>query len=178
MTELAREYGEGLFLLCQEERLLERVEADLDALKALFAAEPEYGRLLSSRAVPKAERLRLCDEALRGRVHPYALNFVKILIERGALHELGDCAAHYHTRALEAEGVVEARVTSARPLTQAQSEALIKRLRQLSGMKVVLAVTVDPSVIGGLRVDMQHKRYDNTIQHRMELMRRHLTGDL
>ena len=52
-----------------------------------------------------------------------------------------------------------------------------KRLSALSGKRALLQVTVDPGVIGGLRVDMQDKRYDNTIQHRMALLKRHLTEE-
>ncbi len=178
MTDLSREYGEGLFLLCQEEGLPRRVEDDLTAICQLLRDEPDYARLLGSHAVPRKERLQLVDEALRGRVADYTLNFVKILIERGALHELPGCLEHFHARALDESGVVEAKVVAAKPLTPAQTEALTARLSQLSGKKAQLVVSIDPAVVGGLRVDMQGKRYDNTIQHRMDLMRRRLTDEM
>ena len=177
MTDLAREYGEGLFLLCRQEGLIDPIEDDLQSLCSLFSAQPEYLRLLSSRAIPRAERLNMCAQALRGQVHEYTLNFVRILIERGALNELKGCLEHFHARALEEKGLVEARVVTARPLTPAQKAALEKRLSALSGKRALLQVTVDPSVIGGLRVDIEDKRYDNTIQHRMALLKRHLTEE-
>ena len=178
MTDIGREYGEGLFLLCQEEGLIQRVEDELKQVLKLFSDNPEYDSLLSARMVPKSERLALCDQAFRGQVHEYVLNFLKILIERGALHELGACSEHFHQRLIEVMGLVEATVLTAKPLTPAQTSALQKKLSDLSGKKAVLSVTVDPSLVGGLRVDMQGMRYDNTIQHRLDLMRRRLTDEM
>ena len=40
-----------------------------------------------------------------------------------------------------------------------------------------LDVRLDKALIGGLRVDMQGRRYDNTIQHRLDLMRRYLADE-
>ena len=87
MTDLAREYGEGLYALCAEEKLTEDMLAELQALKALFRQEPDFCRLLSNMSLPKQERVQILDSALRGQVHPYMLNFLKLLCERGILHE-------------------------------------------------------------------------------------------
>ena len=177
MTELAREYGEGLFDLAREERLLDDIHGEMNALRESFRAEPRYIRLLQSHALSKEERLGILDEAFRGRVHPSVLNFMKLLLERGALSELPDCARHFHNRWCEEKGIVEARVTAASPLTDAQRAALIRRLGELCGRQVELLVTIDPAVMGGLRVDMEGRRYDNTIRHRLDLMRRHLADE-
>ena len=178
MTDIGREYGEGLFLLCQEEGLIQRVEDELNQVVTLLSDNPEYVSLLCARTVPKSERLALCDRAFRGQVHEYVLSFLKILIERGALNELGACSEHFHQRMIEVMGLVEASVVTAKPLTPAQTDALQKKLSDLSGRKALLSVTVDPALVGGLRVDMQGRRYDNTIQHRLDLMRRRLTDEM
>jgi len=178
MTELAREYGEGLFDLAQEEHLIEQLEGEISLLDRLFREEKGYIRLLSSRALPVEERLSILDECVSAQAHPYLVNFIKILIERGAVSAFHDCAVYFHKRALEAQGIVEANVTSAEPLTEQQQERLCARLAELSGKKVRLNIKVDKDLIGGLRVDMQGRRYDNTIQHRLDLMRRYLADEL
>ena len=177
MTELAREYGEGLFELAREENLLDTIHEELNELREAFRAEPRYVKLLESHALSKAERLNILDAGFRGRVHGYVLNFMKLLLERGALGAFPDCAKYFHTRWCEAKGIVEAKVVSASPLTDKQREALCKKLGDISGRRVELIVRVDPAVMGGLRVDMEGRRYDNTIRHRLDLMRRHLTEE-
>ncbi len=88
MTEFGREYGDGLYALCAEERITEDVLAQLAELKILFRQNPDFIRLLSNMSIPKAERVSVADQALQGQVHPYVLNFVKLLVERGAVYEL------------------------------------------------------------------------------------------
>ena len=177
MTELAREYGEGLFELAREENLLDAIHEELNGLSDVFRTEPQYLRLLQTHALSKEERLNILDKAFRGRVHAYALNFMKLLLERGALHAFPDCARYYHGRWCEEKGIVEAKVVSAAPLTQAQRASLVKKLGEMSGRRVQLIERVDPAVMGGLQVDMEGRRYDNTIRHRLALMRRHLTEE-
>ncbi|MBR3504800.1 MAG: ATP synthase F1 subunit delta [Clostridia bacterium] len=177
MTELAREYGEGLFDLAREENLLDGIHEEMNVLRGAFEGEPRYARLLQTHALSRDVRLAILDEAFRGKVHPYVLNFMKLLLERGALSALPDCARHFHARWLEEKGVVEARVTSAAPLTDAQRASLSKKLSDIAGKKVELLIHIDPAVMGGLRVDMEGRRYDNTIRHRLDLMRRHLADE-
>ena len=50
---------------------------------------------MDSRALPKAERLALLDTAFAGKVHPYLVNFMKILCERGAFSQFAMCREAY-----------------------------------------------------------------------------------
>ena len=87
MTEFGREYGDGLYALCAEEKITDAVLAQLAELKGLFRENPDFIRLLSNMSIPKTERVLAADHALQGQVHPFVLNFVKLLVERGAMYE-------------------------------------------------------------------------------------------
>ena len=52
------------------------------------------------------------------------------------------------------------------------------RLCVISGKTVELELQIDPAVIGGLRVEMDGRRYDNTIQNRLDRMRYNLVTNL
>ena len=80
MTDLAREYGEGLFELARDEQLLDVIGAQMNVLRDAFKENPEFIRLLESHALTKAERLDIADRTFRDQVHIYLLNFIKILI--------------------------------------------------------------------------------------------------
>ena len=84
MTDLSREYGDGLYALCAEEGIAKEVLEQLQALKACFDEQPDFCRLLSNMSLSKQERVGIVDRTLRGQVHPYVLNFLKILCERRA----------------------------------------------------------------------------------------------
>ena len=102
MTETARMYGGSLYDLAAEEGLDERILGELDGVTALLNGDAEYLHLLSIPSIPKKERCALLDEAFRGQVHLYVLNFMKLLCEKGALRELPGCARAYRLRYNEA----------------------------------------------------------------------------
>ena len=124
MTEFGREYGDGLYELCTEEGLDERVLGELECLKTLLKEQPDFVRLLMNMTLSRDERLSIADSALRGQVHPYVLNFIKILVERGAVSEFSSCAEAYRDRYGKAHDIAQADVTTATALSDAQRKAL------------------------------------------------------
>ena len=95
MAELKQEYARALFDLSKEENKEDVILADVRALKALVDGTPEYVKLMSAPNVKKEERTQLLDEAFRGKVHPYTLNFMKILVENGCFHFIGGCCDEF-----------------------------------------------------------------------------------
>ena len=73
-------------------------------------------------------------------------------------------------------GIIEATVVSAVPLQDASREKLLAKLAALTGKTVTLKEKVDPSVLGGLRLAMDGKRLDGTVQRRLETMRDEIAG--
>lgn len=175
MTELAREYGEGLYELAVEEKLADTILDQLKVLDASFREQPDFCRLLSNRALGKQERLGILDGALRGQVEPYLLNFLKLLCERGVLSEFSGCAAVYTDHYNRDNNIAVAKVTTSAPLSQDQRERLIDKLKAMTGRGIALNEKVDPSVMGGILLEMDGKRWDNTVRNRLDSIRRMLT---
>ena len=136
MTETAKMYGGSLYDLAAEEGLETRILGELDEVQQLLKQNPDYLRLLSTPSIPKKERCGLLDEALRGQVHLYVLNFLKILCEKGTLRELSGCARAYRIRYNQAHGILEATAISAVPLTEQQRAALHAKLESLTGKTI------------------------------------------
>ena len=174
MTDLDKTYGGALYQLALEENLEDELLGQLGAVCALMRETPDYLRLIGSRALPKAERLSLLDEAFSGKVHPYLLNFMKILCERDAFGRIEGCRDAFVTDYNERHGVIPAKVVSATPLTAEQEKRLTAALEKKTGKTIVLTSRVDPSLVGGMRVEMDGKRYDNTVASKMEHLRRAL----
>lgn len=178
MTDLAREYGEGLYELARDEDLRQMIHEQLNDVSALLKQEPQFVRLLCSRAVERDERLKIIDATFVNHVHPYVSNFMKLLVEKEHFDAFLLCCEWFHQRYNEDYRIVEAYVTSAVPLNEDERAALRVKLSKLSGRQVTLIETVDPSVIGGVRVEMDGKRYDNTIQDRLGRLKQSLTQAL
>ena len=83
MTEIANVYGGALYDLAKDENLVEQLHKELSALDQAFAQEPGFIGLLSSANLPKLQRVQVIEDSFRSNFHPYILNFLKILTEKG-----------------------------------------------------------------------------------------------
>ena len=164
-------YGGSLYDLAAEEGLDERILGELDGVTALLNGDAEYLHLLSIPSIPKKERCALLDEAFRGQVHLYVLNFMKLLCEKGALRELPGCARAYRLRYNEAHGILEATAVSAVPLTAEQTRRLHEKLEKVTGRHIDLKTKVEPAVLGGIRLDIEGTELDGTVRSRLAGLR-------
>ena len=171
MTETARVYGGSLYELAQEEHLEEEILSEMKEIRALFRENPEYPRLLSEPSIPRNERIGLIDAAFGSQAEPYLVNFIKLLCEKNLLREFGGCQEAFQRRYFAARNIAEAVVTSAASLSK--EELLKKKLETMSGKTVVMELKTDPSVLAGVRVELDGKLFDGTVKGRLaELSRR------
>ncbi len=177
MTDLAREYGMGMYELAREENILEEIHDQLRMVDDCFEQNPDFLSLLNAASIPLAERFSVLEDVLSGRVHQYIVNFIKILMRRGAIHSFKECVQVYHVQFNKDFGLCEAKVVSAAPLNRKSAEALRAKLEEISGKHIILIEEVDASLLGGLRVEMEGHRMDNSIQSRVENLRRVLVED-
>ena len=56
------------------------------------------------------------------------------------------------------------------------SQALKKRLEEMTGQQVRLKEHVRPEVVGGVLLELNGKRYDNTVRQRLDNIRRVISG--
>lgn len=173
MTRFAMEYAKALFELASEENIAEEIGSQLKCVSGIFAENPDYPKLLSLKSIDAQERRAMLTEAFHD-MHPYLINFLKILIDRNAVYSFSECAQAYRELYNAAFHVTQASVASAAPLSDEQLESLRRKLEELSGGKVELQLRTDPELIGGICVDMNGRRYDNSIRTRMETLRRSL----
>lgn len=171
MTEVGNVYGESLYTLAQEENLSEQIGGELAALRDGFRQAPEFIRLLSSPSLTKAERCQILDDSFRGKVHPYVLNFLKILTEKGYMRHFGDCCKAYTAHFDQDNGIVRVTAVTAVALTDSQSARLTEKLSRSTGKQVILHNRVEPGVLGGVRLDYDGQRLDDTVSHHLDAVR-------
>ena len=168
MTRIARIYGGALYELAESEGLETEILGQLQAVSGIFCGNPEYAALLSLPSLPKRERCGLLDESFRGRIHPYLLNFLKILTENGTVPQLPGCAEAYRSRFDEDHGILEVTAFTAVPLTATLQERLRQQLGRKTGKEIRLHNRVDSGVLGGVRLELEGKRLDGTVRGRLD----------
>lgn len=167
MTEHARVYGGSLYDLAAEEKLTDAIRDELLAVKEIFRENPDYLKLLSEPSIKKEDRTKLIEEAFGDKAERYLVSFIKLLCEKGLLNEFEGCTEEYVKRYNADHNIAEAVVTSAVTLNDGQLSALKNKLQTVSGKQIFLVNKVDPSVVAGLKVELEGKQLDGTVQGRM-----------
>jgi len=171
MTQIGNVYGESLYELAKEENLTAEIGAQLKVLKSGFQQESDFIKLLSTPSLTKAERCQILDDSFRGTVHPYILNFLKILTEKGYMRHFSDCCDSFAALYNQDNGILPVTAVTAVALSGAQAEKLSAKLANITGKHIELSNRIDPSCLGGVRLDYDGQRLDDTVSHRLDTIR-------
>ena len=171
MTRVGSVYAEALYGLAKDEGLSEAILKEMKALQVAFSENADFLRLLSTPNLSKEERVRILDDSFEGKVQPYVLNFLKILTEKGYIRHFSDCCDAYRELYNEDNGILPVKAVTAVELNETQREKLTRKLSAMTGKKIELTNIVDADCLGGVRLDYDGKRVDDTVQHRLDAVR-------
>lgn len=149
--------------------------AQLDGLVTLLASQPEATRILENPTVSVEQR-----QALLGRIANAAgfaapvRRFLDLLVARNRMDLLGQVVAAYRKFLDERLGVVQARVTSASQLNEAEQSALRAKLEHATGRKVRLNIDIDPALIGGVVAQVGSTIFDGSLRQQLKTFRERL----
>ena len=174
MNRAAGVYGQGLYALAKEEALEDSILRELDLLRAAFAEQPDFLKLLRSPNVAKQERLDIIDSSFRDKVHGYVLNFMKLLTEKGYIAYFSDCCDAYQAQYNADKGILRVQAVSAIALTDNQKAQLTEKLTAITGKTIQLNCKVDKSVLGGVRLNYSGVQVDGTVQSRLQAVEKAL----
>jgi F-type H+-transporting ATPase subunit delta len=175
-TLAAKRYALAAFELAKE-------HGDMDAWRegvsqiAEFMSDTEVRRVLENTRVGQEPKQRLIEAAL-GDLPPLPLNLARLLVRKNRTALALDIAAAFNQLIEEDRGITRARARTAVPLSEAEVEALARRLQEQTGHEVILDVEVDPDVLGGVVVQIGDRLIDASTRARLHALRENLVGAL
>jgi F-type H+-transporting ATPase subunit delta len=166
---IARPYAEAAFRLAREQGALERWSQMLQFLEVVVQDESVARGIvdpnLTSRQLESLV-LGVCAEQLDGA----GRNFVQVLVDNDRLGVVPAIRGLFEDLKREQEGVLEAQITSAFALDDEQQSRLVRRLEAKYQRKVSAQVSVDPQLIGGVKIVVGDKVLDATVRGKLDAM--------
>ena len=170
-ASLSGRYATALFDLAREEKAIDAVSESLKTLKAALAESAELRQLTNSPLVSRDQATKaVAAIASTLSLDPLTSKFLGVLAQNRRLGQLGAVIRSYGQLAARHRGETTAEVTSARPLTAAQVEALQAKLKTQLGRDVAVDLTVDPSILGGLIVKIGSRQIDSSIRSKLNTL--------
>ena len=160
-STIARPYAEAAFRLADAQGKLVEWATALANLAAV-AADVRVRGVVGDPSLSAAKVAGLIISILTGKLSGDAENFVRVLAENGRLNVVTEIRTHFEALKNEREGTVEAEVYTAFEMDQAQVADLVSRLEKNTGRKVKARVSVDKSLIGGVKVVIGDKVIDGS----------------
>jgi F-type H+-transporting ATPase subunit delta len=171
LSTVARPYAEALFAAAREDKAGLDFWAGLVNQMARAAANPDVRAAMSDPRIGDADRVRAFTGLLQGELPPAVHNFITLLVENDRLLLLPDIAAQFGALKNRHEGTAQAEITSAFELTPEQVKDLLAALELKFGLKLKPRVTVDSSLIGGVRVAVGDQVLDTSVRAQLARMR-------
>ena len=175
LSTLARPYAEAVFRMAQGEADLAGWSDRLATLAAM-AANADMARLIADPAVAAERVAALMIDIAGAALGERGANLVRLLADNDRLTILPEIAAQFETLKANAEGTLEATITSALALDQAQIDELVAGLKAKFQRDVTATVAVDASLIGGAVIAIGDQVIDGSVKGRLEKMAFALAG--
>ena len=161
-------YATALFDLARDERSIDAVKADLDALDRLINDNPDLARLVRSPVFTADEQAKALTAVLaRAGIGGTTAKFLGVLVRNRRLFAVRQVIHSFNTLVARFRGEATADVTVAEPLSDKNLDALRTSLKSVTGKDVALNVKVDPSIIGGLVVKLGSRMIDSSLRTKL-----------
>lgn len=172
ISGVAERYASSLFELASEAGSVAKVAADLDRFQAMLDESEDLRRLVAS-PVFSADEQRAAISAIADKAGISGLvgNFLKVVAGNRRLFVLPGMIRAFRVIAAEHRGEITAEVTSAHALSDAQETELKSALKGVTGKDVAIAVTVDPSILGGLIVKVGSRQLDTSLRTKLSTLK-------
>ena len=169
----ARVYAEALFDIGLETGTVGQISDDLQAAyNALNGLDADLRTFFNLPQFRRDDKRRIISLAFEGKVCRPVLGLLHVLVEKRREPLLDNVVEEFRRYLDQHEGRVRARVVSAYKLDDDLLTALRSAIEQRTQKSVDLTETVDPEVIGGLRVNVGDRVLDGTLRRSLQDMRR------
>lgn len=169
-STIARPYAEAVFGLAQQAGTFDRWSQTLSLL-ATISADPVMQSVLNDPHFTDQKLFDLLAGMLGPSLDATGLQFMRTLIESGRLAIATEIGRQFELLKNAHLGRADVAISSAFPLSDAQLDELLIALERRFGVKLNASVSIDPSLIGGVRVVVGDQVLDTSVRTRLEEMR-------
>lgn len=178
MSLISERYAEAFFQLAKEQN---RVEKELDALTFLaetWNSHPDLQGFLKNPRKGPEEKTRAIRNIFEEQVDSYTMNLLLLLLRKDRLSLLPDIREDYKALEDSDKNVLNITITTA---SQAEPD-IIQKISDKFCTKyhadsVRVTEVVDPSIIGGVIVQVGDTRYDDSVTGKLKALQDELVSN-
>lgn len=164
-SEVAEPYAQALMALAKDQGLTEQFGADAALLLDALGASDDLAGFLANPLMEADVKKAVLGELSADKVSPLMQNFLMLLVDKNRVMFLADVLHQYQVLLRELTQTVLAEVTAAVELSGEQQDAIRQKVIGLTGAhQVELSIEVDPSILGGLVIQVGSQIIDASLR--------------
>jgi len=171
---VAQRYAHALFALGKEQGMpkLEAFGKTLSELAGLLDEAPELARLFRAPVISVAEKRNVLSQLLAGLdADPVVKNFCLLLADKERLPLFGEIVECFGKLLDEAKGIVRGRLLTAVNLNKDRQAGILAALEKQTSKQLALTFEVDPSILGGVVLQVGDKVLDASLRAQLTILR-------
>lgn len=167
-------YANATYVAASKGNMLETVENELAGIKLTATNSAAFKNFLENPLISRDEKEKTVSDMFSGKVSNVTMNLMMTLAGNAKLAEAPKIADTYSQLMKAKRGEVEATIISADPLTKAQVTAVEAAMKNQVGSdkSVILTTQVDPSILGGLQVQIGDQFLDLSVGSKIDSISR------
>lgn len=178
MASSAPRYARAFAEVAESARLdVPAAQQQLRDFADALATSSELRSFLENPSVEMSKKLKVLDAlAARIKVFPQVRNFIAVILEHQRLAEFSEILTQYDEVVDRNAGAVEARVTSAHPMSHHDRAEMESQIAKLAGARVRATYSEDPSLLGGAIVEVGSTVYDGSIRTQLQQLKQRMVN--
>ncbi len=171
-------YAKALFRFAQENAEEKSVYSEMEQLLHSFTAHPQLAVMLGNPALTQKqlEELLVAAATIGKEVTATTKRFMQLLVKQHRAELAPYAAVSYRAQYRKAKGLIEARLTTAVPTTEAITERMRQMVEKRTGCKVSFETRQDAEIGGGFVLEYDTYRMDASLRKQFADLRRSLIG--
>ena len=172
-TKVASRYAKALFDLALETGKLEEVRQDL--LQIAGVKHEELKVLLASPVIRSDKKIAVFEAIFSSKVQSVTISFFRLIFAKGRAIAMQEIIEAFGVLYRNYKGIKEVELTTAVPVSTTivdQIKALLAGNKMMEGKSIELKEKVDPSILGGLVVQVDDQLFDASIKHDLQYIKR------
>ena len=173
MDSVSSRYASALFDIAKEENSLVLFEQELMIISDVFK-DDDILSFFVNQTIHKEDKKALIEKYFKESVSKDIVHFLKLLIDKHRIKEvLGICQA-FHEMYLEDQNIKEGILYCPYVLTNQQIHQVEDALSHKMNKTIHLKMVLDPSLIGGVRVEIDQEIFDGSIKNKINILKKDL----
>ncbi|MCH3965289.1 MAG: F0F1 ATP synthase subunit delta [Clostridium sp.] len=169
---LNRRYALALYKIGEEKGKVEEYLEQLKQVVSIIEANSAFVEIIKDPEISTLEKKNMFTDVFKDKIDDDVFSFLLILIEKGRINDIGGKLREMENIYLEKHDTVVAKVKTVIPLTDDERKTLKDKLEKKFNKKVLIKSELDPSIIGGVYINIDNQVMDGTIKSKLSEMKK------